>query len=137
MSLLSLSKKILGGTKKEAAKEKAASKKKTAVATQTPAPATKGLKFSVLAGALQVHAVLSEKSMAAQAKNVLVVRVATMASKHDIARAVAEMFGVKVMSVRTANLHPKNRRRGVTSGRTKQWKKAYVTVDDISKVNQL
>ena len=40
------------------------------------------------------------------------------------------MFEVKVVDVRTATVKSKPKRRGVTSGRTRHWKKAIVQVGE-------
>lgn len=92
-------------------------------------------KNGVLAGSIDLSAIMTEKSMRMQGGNKVVVRVLPSASKHVIAKAVEQLFGVKVLSVTTLISHPKIRRRGITSGLTPKVKKAYVTVDDISKLN--
>ena len=51
------------------------------------------------------------------------------ATKHDIRRAVEELFDVKVEAVRTVNMLGKVRKRfGRIVGRGGGWKKAYVTL---------
>jgi large subunit ribosomal protein L23 len=51
------------------------------------------------------------------------------ASKHEIRRAVEELFSVEVESVRTLNYIGKTRKRfGRAVGRAPSWKKAYVTL---------
>ncbi|MGI6454676.1 MAG: 50S ribosomal protein L23 [bacterium] len=65
---------------------------------------------------------LSEK------EHVYTFRVATNANKVEIKRAIEEAFNVKVVDVRTVNVHSKrklDRYRGIM-GRTKQYKKALV-----------
>lgn len=156
MSLLTLSKKILGNKQDE----KQASKKKAAKSGEPHAtnPTSQGSSgrraarvagkaektteskkasatYSVRAGEMALSLIVSEKSMAAQASQTLVARVNPSVSKTNIATAIEEMFGVKVMSVRTSTSHPKIRRRGASEGKTRRWKKAYITVDDISKIN--
>lgn len=137
MSLLTLSKKILGNKQDEkpASKKKAATSgtlKKTEKSTESQKPAAT---YSVRAGEMALSLIVSEKSMAAQANQTLVARVNPSASKTAIAAAIEEMFGVKVMAVRTSTSHPKIRRRGLSEGKTRRWKKAYITVDDLSKIN--
>lgn len=131
MSLLSLSKKILRNTEAE----KAAKKKSAAPAKKEAKKDAVALGSHALAGAIELTAIMTEKSMAAQSQQKLVVRVAPTATKQAIAAAVEQLFGVKVLAVRTLKNHPKIRRRGVSVGRTVNLKKAYVTVDDISKLN--
>ena len=59
--------------------------------------------------------------------------VAKEATKIDIARAVEEIFGVKVESVNTINVKGKEKRMGVHSGFRPDWKKAVVKITDDSK----
>ena len=55
------------------------------------------------------------------------------ATKPEIAKAVEEMFGVKVADVNTINMKRKPKRLGVHSGYTAAWKKAIVTLTADSK----
>ena len=59
---------------------------------------------------------------------VLALRVATEATKTEIAEAVTKIFGVKVATVRTLNMKGKAKRVGRYEGRRSDWKKAYVTI---------
>jgi large subunit ribosomal protein L23 len=61
-------------------------------------------------------------------RQVLAFRVADGASKHAIKRAVEAIFNVKVDQVRVVNYRGKTVRRGRTTGRKSDWKKAYVTL---------
>ena len=78
--------------------------------------------------------VITEKALklkdagAAENKQLLAFRVATDASKHAIKHAVETIFKVKVDEVRIINYRGKEVRRGRTSGRRPDWKKAYVTL---------
>ena len=56
----------------------------------------------------------------------LVFEVAAKATKTEIRNAVQQVFKVKVDTVRTANFHGKERRRGRCAGHRPDWKKAYV-----------
>jgi len=60
----------------------------------------------------------------------LVFQVANAANKIDIRRAVEQLFGSKVDSVRTSLVHGKVKRQGKYSGRRSDWKKAYVRLRD-------
>ena len=60
--------------------------------------------------------------------NTIVFKVALDANKAEIAQAVAELFEVKVDSVRTAVVKGKTKRHGARIGRRSDWKKAYVTL---------
>jgi large subunit ribosomal protein L23 len=70
--------------------------------------------------------VISEKSYALIAENKYTFRVHTQAHKTQIRHAVEEIYGVRVTDVRTMKIKSKPKRRGWTSGRTRQWKKAIV-----------
>lgn len=61
--------------------------------------------------------------------------VLTSATKVDIKAAVEAMFDVKVVDVKTVNVKGSARRFGKTSGRTKDWKKAYVRLAEGAKID--
>lgn len=48
------------------------------------------------------------------------------ANKVMIRQAIEQIYEVKVLDVRTANVHGKRRRSGRTSGVTRHWKKAVI-----------
>jgi large subunit ribosomal protein L23 len=73
-----------------------------------------------------VHPVVSEKSYALIAEGKYTFRVNDRAHKTQIARAVEEIFDVAVAEVRTAKVRPKPKRRNLSKGRTRGWKKAVV-----------
>jgi large subunit ribosomal protein L23 len=56
----------------------------------------------------------------------LVFHVAADANKTEIKRAIAQLLGSKVESVRTSIAHGKVKRQGRFAGRRSDWKKAYV-----------
>jgi large subunit ribosomal protein L23 len=64
----------------------------------------------------------------------LVFQVAMDANKVDIKRAVEQLLGSKVESVRTLVAHGKTKRRGRFEGRRPDWKKAYVRLREGEKV---
>ncbi|MEX0649908.1 MAG: 50S ribosomal protein L23 [Candidatus Andersenbacteria bacterium] len=132
MSLLSLSKKILSREKAQKSTGKTTAKK-TVKNTEKKSKKTDKT-ASVLAGRLGMSPVLSEKGIRLQEQNLLVVRVKPSATKQQIAQAIEEEFGQKPLSVRTARMNPKTRRRGMSSGRTNHWKKAYVKMKDIKSI---
>jgi len=70
--------------------------------------------------------VISEKSYALIADNKYTFRVHAQAHKTQIRQAVQEVFGVTVTEVRTMKMKSKPKRRGWTTGRTREWKKAVV-----------
>jgi large subunit ribosomal protein L23 len=73
-----------------------------------------------------IHPVVSEKSYALLAANKYTFRVHPRAHKTQIRQAVEDIFGVRVHDVRTMSVRSKPKRRGFTSGRSRQWKKAVV-----------
>jgi large subunit ribosomal protein L23 len=71
--------------------------------------------------------VVTEKSnIAREQRNVVTFAVDPKATKHQVARAVAELFRVDVLHVRTLRMPHKTRRVGRFVGRKPQWKKAIV-----------
>jgi large subunit ribosomal protein L23 len=64
----------------------------------------------------------------------LVFQVARDANKIDIRRAVEQLLGTKVESVRTALAHGKMKRQGKYMGRRADWKKAYVKLREGEKL---
>ena len=77
--------------------------------------------------------VITEKSMDGIATKRYTFEVAVDATKPEIAKAVEELFGVKVADVNTINMKRKPKSLGVHSGYTKSWKKAIVTLKAGSK----
>jgi len=72
--------------------------------------------------------VTEKTSLAMQNHNQYTFRVRRDASKTDIRKAIELMFDVKVAGVQVVNEPGKARRFGRTSGRTQDWKKAYVSL---------
>lgn len=57
------------------------------------------------------------------------------ATKDDVRRAIEELFHVKVLRVNTQNRKGKPRRTRFRAGRTKDWKKAIVTLDSEHRID--
>lgn len=76
--------------------------------------------------------ILSEKSSSMEPSGKYVFEVMPSANKIEIRRAVEERYSVKVTNVHTINVKPssKNRwtRKGFIAGKTRQYKKAIVTL---------
>ena len=72
--------------------------------------------------------VTEKTSLAMQNHNQYTFRVRREASKTDIRKAIELMFDVKVTGVQVVNEPGKVRRFGRTTGRTQDWKKAYVSL---------
>ena len=77
--------------------------------------------------------VITENSMAGIADKKYTFKVATDATKIDIANAVEELFGVKVAKVNTISVRGRYRRQGMHAGYTVKSKKAIVTLTADSK----
>jgi large subunit ribosomal protein L23 len=74
-----------------------------------------------------IRPVVSEKSYVLAAVDKYTFRVHADAHKTQIKQAVEVMFpDVRVVAVRTMSVKSKPKRRGLTSGRTRTWKKAVV-----------
>lgn len=80
-----------------------------------------------------IRPVITEKSMLGAAEKKYTFEVAKTANKIEIAKAVEELFKVKVAKVNTVKVRGKLRRQGRTEGYTASWKKAYVTLTQDSK----
>lgn len=136
MSLLSLSKRILGKESPASTKLTVSKKAGSKTKLKTTAKAAQKKKQTVDAGARTTGVIglvplISEKGTMQQFQNTAVFRVLPHATKGQIAQVIESRYGVKVKSVRTSLSHPKIRRRGTSVGATNRWKKAYVTVDNI------
>ena len=77
--------------------------------------------------------VITEKSMDGIEAKRYTFKVAVDATKPEIAKAVEELFGVKVAKVNTINMKKKPKRMGYHFGYTAEWKKAIVILDESSK----
>ena len=77
--------------------------------------------------------VITENSMAGIADKKYTFKVATNATKVEIAQAVEELFGVKVAKVNTNSVRGRYRRQGMHAGYTAASKKAIVTLKPDSK----
>lgn len=122
MSLLRLSKRILG--KRDTPAVAARNKKQTVDTT------------ALHAGMVGLIQIISEKAIRKQEQGIAVFRVSPNVPKGRIASIIASRYGVTVKHVRTLQMSPKNRRRGISEGKTNTWKKAYVTVDNIAALTQ-
>lgn len=77
--------------------------------------------------------IITERSMEKIADKVYTFKVAVDAGKIEIAKAVEEIFDVKVASVNTINYKGKQKRMGASVGYRSDWKKAIVTLKADSK----
>ncbi len=82
--------------------------------------------------------IITERSMAGTEMKRYTFEVAKDANKIQIAKAVEEIFGVKVAKVNTLNMQGKEKRTGrFPAGRRPAWKKAMVTLTPDSKSIEL
>jgi large subunit ribosomal protein L23 len=78
---------------------------------------------------------VTEKSnIGREERNVVTLAVDPRANKHEVKRAVQELFGVDVLEVRTMRMPSKMRRVGRYMGRKPQWKKAIVRLAEGQKI---
>lgn len=81
---------------------------------------------------------ISEKSANVEAGlNQYVFKVSRDATKPEIKKAIETLFEVKVKSVQVANVRGKAKGFGRIRGRRPDWKKAYVTLSEGQKIEQL
>ena len=80
-----------------------------------------------------IRPIITEHSYDMMEHNVYTFEVAKDANKIEIAKAVEEIFGVKVLKVNTVSMKGQKRRMGRNEGYTSDWKKAIVTLTADSK----
>jgi len=73
--------------------------------------------------------IITEKSNLDMNEGKYTFRVNKNSSKTEIKKAVEELFNVKVVAVNTVSMPGKEKRMGVHSGKTPDWKKAIVKID--------
>lgn len=78
--------------------------------------------------------VITEKAAVQAENNVYTFKVAADANKIEIKKAIESAFGVKVIKVNTLNTKAKDKRVGRYTGKTKTYKKAFVTLADGEKI---
>ena len=86
-----------------------------------------------LAQDIIIKPIITEASMDMMSAKKYTFKVADGATKPEIAKAVEELFGVKVACVNTVSMKKKPKRLGVHAGYTSDWKKAIVTLESDSK----
>lgn len=82
-----------------------------------------------------IRPIVSEKTFDLIEQNRYTFEVAKSASKPQIADAISEIFGVTVTSVNTMNVNGKPRRVRLVKGKTRDWKKAIVTLKQGDKID--
>lgn len=74
--------------------------------------------------------VVTEKSATLGDKNMYAFYVDPKANKTEIKLAIEKIFGVKVLEIKTINVHPKKKRVGRYAGLTNRKKKAIVKLNE-------
>lgn len=74
--------------------------------------------------------VVTEKSAALGEGNMYAFYVDPKANKTEIKLAIEKIFGVKVLEIKTINVHPKKKRVGRYTGLTNRKKKAIVKLNE-------
>ena len=87
----------------------------------------------MVANEIIIRPIITEKTMTGVQNKKYTFEVAKAATKIDVARAVEELFGVKVSKVNTVHVRGRMRRQGRFEGYTRSWKKAVVTLTAGSK----
>lgn len=82
------------------------------------------------------YPLITEKNSALRADDKYVFEVDSGATKTQIGKAVQELFGVKVLSVNTAVVKGKRRRRGRSVGYSSDRKKAFVRLAKGQKIEK-
>ena len=77
-----------------------------------------------------IRPVITEHSYDMMEQNTYTFEVAKDANKIEIAKAIEEIFDVKVTKVNTLNVKPKPKRMRYKAGLTRTWKKAMITLAD-------
>ncbi len=80
-----------------------------------------------------IRPIITEKTMAGIADRKYTFEIDKAATKIDVARAVEDLFGVKVSKVHTMHVRGQFRRQGRNEGYSRSWKKAIVTLTEDSK----
>ena len=75
-----------------------------------------------------IRPVVSEKTYVLATADKYTFRVHPDAHKTQIKQAIEALFDVDVLEVRTQSVPSKPKRRGLTTGRTRAWKKAVIQV---------
>jgi large subunit ribosomal protein L23 len=75
-----------------------------------------------------IRPIISEKSYSMIEQNRYTFEVSKTSNKTQVAQAITEIFGVTVTNVNTMNVTGKPRRVRHAKGKTRDWKKAVVTL---------
>jgi len=79
--------------------------------------------------------VTEKTTLEKDAKNIIAFEIDKDANKIEVKQAVEALFKVEVVEVNTVNMAGKTKRVGKNIGKRSNWKKAYVTLKEGSKVD--
>ncbi len=79
--------------------------------------------------------VTEKTTLEKDAKNIIAFEIDKNANKIEVKEAVEKIFKVGVVEVKTVNVAGKKKRLGKNIGKRSNWKKAYVTLTEGSKVD--
>jgi large subunit ribosomal protein L23 len=79
--------------------------------------------------------VTEKTTLEKDSKNIITFEVNKDANKIEVKEAVEKIFKVEVVEVKTVNVAGKRKRFGRNVGKRSDWKKAYVTLKEGSKVD--
>ena len=83
-----------------------------------------------------IRPIVTEKStLMKETSNQYAFEVARDANKIEIAKAIEQLFKVKVLAVRVMNMERKKRRVGKSSGKRPDWRKAIVKLNPKDKIS--
>ncbi|MCK4554206.1 50S ribosomal protein L23 [Candidatus Parcubacteria bacterium] len=77
-----------------------------------------------------VKPLVTEKATDLGGQNKYVFAVSSKANKIEIAKAINEVYGIKPVAVNIIKMQGKKTRYGKITGRTKDWKKAIITLPE-------
>lgn len=84
-----------------------------------------------------IRPIVTEKTTSAREDRKYVFEVNLLANKNQVKDAVEKLFNVKVEKVNILIVKPKPKRRAMFEGRTRQWKKAIVTLKEGHTIKEL
>ena len=79
--------------------------------------------------------IITEKTASLETENKYAFKVDARANKTQIKQAIESIFNVKVVSITTANSHPKKKRVGKYTGYVDKYKKAIVKLAEGNSIN--
>ena len=121
-------KKPFGGASKDISDEITKKAKKTEASSTTSTSADSSFTGSGRYAHILLRPHISEKSSLLQSAGQYIFEVKPSASKGEVMKAVDDLFGIKPVSVNITRLGGKVVRFGRSGGKTKNWKKAVITL---------